>query len=438
MQLRPAGDNAILVELGDVSASELHGTARGVRRLERVLACIVGHASLYVIFDGRPDAGAIRRLEREAADGAPWRRHTLRVEFDGEDFDEFVQRVGGGAGAFFAQVSQLRLRARFIGFRGGFAYLEGWPAEWAMPRRATSRPFVRRGTFAIAGAMAGFYPLDSPGGWNLLGHTDVAMEHAIAAGDEIVIEPVGERLGRADASLLTTRLVLESADVIQAPLATLISPPDWTRVDVGAPPGGAFDAIAAAAAAGAVEGEVEVIECAIAGPRLRMRHRAAVAWCDPQLQLTVRELAPGEEWSPGRVDGGLRGYLAIGARKTTARVASRTGDRLVIHAAAGPHDTDMPDTIACEVTPQLDRVGIRLRPPGALGGAIPAALPSCGMQFGTVQLHPDGSLVAMGPEHPVTGGYLQPMTVLTRERWKLAQLMPGERVTLRIVKWTSG
>ena len=42
---------------------------------------------------------------------------------------------------------------------------------------------------------------------------------------------------------------------------------------------------------------------------------------------------------------------------------------------------------------------------------------------------PEGSLVAMGPDHPVTSGYAQPLTVLTAERWKLAQLVPGERVT---------
>jgi len=42
-----------------------------------------------------------------------------------------------------------------------------------------------------------------------------------------------------------------------------------------------------------------------------------------------------------------------------------------------------------------------------------------------------GSLVAMGPDHPVTGGYLQPMTVIASERWKLAQLVPGERVVLK-------
>ena len=49
------------------------------------------------------------------------------------------------------------------------------------------------------------------------------------------------------------------------------------------------------------------------------------------------------------------------------------------------------------------------------------------MQFGTLQWHPDGTLVAMGPDHPVTGGYLQPATVVSDDLWKLAQLAPGER-----------
>jgi urea carboxylase len=50
------------------------------------------------------------------------------------------------------------------------------------------------------------------------------------------------------------------------------------------------------------------------------------------------------------------------------------------------------------------------------------------MQFGTLQWHPDGSLIAMGPDHPVTGGYLQPATVVSDDLWKLAQLAPGEVV----------
>ena len=53
------------------------------------------------------------------------------------------------------------------------------------------------------------------------------------------------------------------------------------------------------------------------------------------------------------------------------------------------------------------------------------------MQFGTLQWHPDGTLVAMGPDHPVTGGYLQPATVVSEDLWKLAQLSPGEQVRLK-------
>jgi allophanate hydrolase subunit 2 len=63
---------------------------------------------------------------------------------------------------------------------------------------------------------------------------------------------------------------------------------------------------------------------------------------------------------------------------------------------------------------------------------IPGALSSAGMIFGTLQWLPDGDLVAMGPDHPITGGYLQPATIPSYERWKLAQLRAGDRVRWKI------
>jgi antagonist of KipI len=102
-------------------------------------------------------------------------------------------------------------------------------------------------------------------------------------------------------------------------------------------------------------------------------------------------------------------------------------DRLVIRTMRGPHDIGLAQ-IECEVTPSIDRIGIRMRPLQPIATKPPADLPSIGMQFGSLQLHPDGSIVAMGPDHPVTGGYLQPMTVLWSERWKLAHLAPREKV----------
>ncbi len=414
----PAGDNAELVELGDVTAPELHAAAARMRAQEGVLASIPGHSSLYVI-------RGERRASTTSASREP-RELRVPVVFDGPDLPELLQRVSRES--FLARVKTLHMTARYLGFRGGFAYLEGWPDEWSMPRRQTSRLHVARGTFAIAGNVAGFYPIDSPGGWNLLGRTDVDLENALTPGDVIVIEPVA--MAAAVTRKAAAAAALQHAELIASPLTMVVTETDWSRVERGLPPGGPFDDVAAAVAMSAVEGNVELLECAMTGPRVRFRRDAVMAWCTPDLHVRVEHVPSGEERAFGKIDGGLRAYLAIGERERVGITAERRESRHIIRAIPGPHDVGLRE-IECEVTPQLNRVGIRLRPLRELHVDIPADLRSIGMQCGTVQLHPDGSLVAMGPDHPVTGGYLQPMTVITSERWKLAQLMPGERVVFQ-------
>jgi len=419
MQVVPAGDNAVLIGLGEVTAGELHAAARAARSEPGVVAVVPGHSSLYVI---RGEGVS----ELPPAPRAP-RQHRIRVAFDGPDLHELLARIPRDE--FLAHVAGLRLTARYLGFRGGFAYLDGWPDEWSMPRRATSRP-VARGSFGVAGNVAGFYPIDTPGGWNILGRTDADLEHALAPEDEITIEVVDALPTAPRSSNRSAPLLLAHAELLSAPLATLVGPRVWANLERGLPAGGPFDEEAAACASSAVSGATQLLECAMTGPRLRFTRDAFAAWCGPDLELRTWRVKEGEELAIGRVTGGLRGYLAIGDRAGDAAVPERRRRSDVILAMRGPHDTGL-NEIECEVTPHLDRVGIRLRPLRDAGIAIPADLRSSGMQCGTVQLHPDGSLVVMGPDHPVTGGYLQPMTVITTERWKLAQLVPGERVTLR-------
>ena len=189
---------------------------------------------------------------------------------------------------------------------------------------------------------------------------------------------------------------------------TKIDAPKWKNLERGMPVGGPFDPDLASALEG------EIYEFAQIGPKIR---EGRYAWID--LNGTRDVEAPAEI---GRITKGFRGYLAT--HKIEDR-RSRNEDRKTVRAIAGPHDMGLKE-LECVVTPKLDRVGIRMTPSTKLNA--PADMPSCGMQFGTLQLHPDGSIVAMGPEHPVTGGYLQPMTVLWSERWKLAHLAPGERV----------
>jgi inhibitor of KinA len=62
-----------------------------------------------------------------------------------------------------------------VGFMPGFAYLGGLSPKLATPRRTTPRTIVPAGTVGIGGSQTGVYPLDSPGGWNLIGKTPLAV-----------------------------------------------------------------------------------------------------------------------------------------------------------------------------------------------------------------------------------------------------------------------
>lgn len=432
VDIAAAGDHALLIELDrTIGAPELHAAAARVRALAGVLACIAGHSSLYVIFEDWPDADAARLAVQASPSQQPVigsQQHVLPVSFCDEyapDLSELLTRTGTTRENFLARLENLPLVVRYLGFRGGFAYLDGWPAEWSMPRRPTSRP-VACGSFGIAGGVAGFYPIDSPGGWNLLGRTAVELENRFAAGDEITIVPTLDEL-QFSARPKSRNETIDGIEIISAPLAVVVRDADWARLDRGSAPGGPFDAGAAEAANVAVGNEphAPLLECAQAGPRIRATDDVVAAWVEGDRTL-VHRLRAGETFDAGKVSDGLRGYLAIGTRPGELRQLHRD-QRLTILTMRGPHDIGL-QRIECEVTPSLDRVGIRLRPLQAISANIPADLPSAGMQFGTLQLHPDGTIVAMGPEHPVTGGYLQPMTVLWPERWKLAHLAPGERV----------
>jgi KipI family sensor histidine kinase inhibitor len=457
MQIAAAGDRGLLVTLPGAPAARIRAAAESARKIDGVVAAIIGHESVYVIGTSDVDALRLAVESASAAESGPIRRHRIEVSFHEShalDLPEFLNFVHIYRDDFLHRVADVRLTARYLGFRAGFAYLEGWPKEWSMPRRSTSRNLVPGGSFAIAASMAGFYPVDSPGGWNILGRTAAPLwdpqrdpPNLFSPGDEIAIAPHpgplparGERVqgeGKYHGDPI--------ADVI-APgqLTTVVAAPDWKRVDYGEPPGGPFDEEAAATANVAVGNPpgAPLLECVLVGPKLQMRKKLRVAFCDADLH--VRETT-----DVGRIRG-MRGYLAIEAgvagevRKggvLWSAAAGRGLDSAPQKAAAsrrtpkeirirrGPHDAPpLPED--WEVTPHMNRVGIRLRPLQPVDVKLPTELPSCGAQFGTLQWHADGSVVALGPDHPVTGGYLQPATVLSGERWKLAQLAPGDRVKL--------
>lgn len=89
----------------------------------------------------------------------------------------------------------------FLGFQPGFPYLGGLPEQLAMPRRAEPRLQVAAGSVGIGGAQTGVYPLATPGGWQLLGRTTLALFDAqrkepalLRSGDRVRFVPQKEGL----------------------------------------------------------------------------------------------------------------------------------------------------------------------------------------------------------------------------------------------------
>jgi KipI family sensor histidine kinase inhibitor len=88
--------------------------------------------------------------------------------------------------------------AAFCGFAPGFTYLTGLDPRLQLPRRPTPRTRVPAGSVAMATRFTAVYPAASPGGWNLLGHTDAVpwdvereKPALIEPGDRVQFVPVG-------------------------------------------------------------------------------------------------------------------------------------------------------------------------------------------------------------------------------------------------------
>lgn len=116
---------------------------------------------------------------------------------EGPDLEEAACRSGMSAEAFVLAHCAPIYRVVMIGFLPGFPYLDGLPPELAQPRRDTPRTRVPAGSVGIGGAQTGVYPAESPGGWQLIGRTDVKLVDyeksrpaLLTAGDRIRFVPV--------------------------------------------------------------------------------------------------------------------------------------------------------------------------------------------------------------------------------------------------------
>jgi KipI family sensor histidine kinase inhibitor len=98
------------------------------------------------------------------------------VVYDGDDLHDVAALLGVSADEVVELHTAPVYRVVFLGFCRGFPYLRGLhPRLAAVGRLSTPRLRVRAGAVAIAGGQAGVYPVDTPAGWRVLGHTNTTL-----------------------------------------------------------------------------------------------------------------------------------------------------------------------------------------------------------------------------------------------------------------------
>ncbi|MGW3042652.1 5-oxoprolinase subunit PxpB [Kitasatospora sp. NPDC001159] len=179
--VRRVGDRALLVELpGAAEVAALYGWLR-----ERQAAGELGEveelvpAAHTVLLDGVADVPAVAALLRTAR---PWAAAAssgplvdVPTVYDGADLTEVAALWGVSEEAAVRIHTEPEYVVAFCGFAPGFGYLTGLPARYEVPRRDTPRSSVPAGSVALAGPYTGVYPSPSPGGWQLIGRTALAL-----------------------------------------------------------------------------------------------------------------------------------------------------------------------------------------------------------------------------------------------------------------------
>ncbi|KGH47081.1 allophanate hydrolase [Modestobacter caceresii] len=180
MRLLPSGSAALLVELDGLddvlalyaalSADPPHGVVDVVPAARTVLLMTDPAVTTLAAV-----ADAVRTTTPRPDTRAVGDSIELPVHYDGADLADAAELLGLTPDELVARHTGAEWTVAFCGFAPGFGYLTQPGGQWEVPRRPTPRTAVPPGSVALAGEFSGVYPRESPGGWQLIGRTEVAV-----------------------------------------------------------------------------------------------------------------------------------------------------------------------------------------------------------------------------------------------------------------------
>ena len=211
-QALPLGDSAVTIAFGAERSRELlqriHSVARSLAaaHLPNVEDIVPAYLALTVFYD--PLRASYKEMAaqlvsfceqsgRPAESAIKPREHVIPVRYDGIDLELVASATGLSTEEVIRRHSGRTYTVDLLGFVPGYGYMSELDPALRIPRRPEPRPRVAAGSVAIAGAQTGVYPLDTPGGWHILGRTTTVMFDSsrepaalLAAGDTVRFERV--------------------------------------------------------------------------------------------------------------------------------------------------------------------------------------------------------------------------------------------------------
>ena len=189
--LKPLGDSALLVELGDKIDSAVNQRVHALNALLQansiagIVETVPAYCTLLIHYD--PLILTLNQVTHwvqdkltQADDSLHRKPRQLEVPTryggaSGPDLETVAVSKGMSAADVVRIHSEREYTVYMMGFTPGFPYLGTLDERLIMPRMDTPRTLVKAGSVAIAGSQTGIYPLDSPGGWHLIGWTALKL-----------------------------------------------------------------------------------------------------------------------------------------------------------------------------------------------------------------------------------------------------------------------
>ena len=215
LRLAPSGDLALVASFGNEISEALNTKVRSLMlaiqkvQVEGIVEMTPTYCSLMIHYDPlrigyealcekvRETLGSLDDIE--LPEPMVIEIPTLYGGEYGPDL-EFVAKHNGLTTEEVVEIHASKIyRIYMIGFTPGFPYLGGMDERIATPRLETPRTKIAGGSVGIAGAQTGIYPIDSPGGWQIIGRTPVPLYDPLSeepillkAGESIRFVPIDE------------------------------------------------------------------------------------------------------------------------------------------------------------------------------------------------------------------------------------------------------